>query len=294
MSGRSRQSGHADRIGSIVAWIRLFAFAVAVLAAGGACFAGQPAAAPVVIDRALKQPLSGADSLVGRGQFAEASRSLQPILSAPRARLSFSTAATSMQRSPPTSSSPGTRPRRRLFTNASSEGSRVGNSTAQKRPAVSIKSSRLAPLTGIPRRDGKPWLSRRDSSLTAVNSPRRPALRENCWKHREPRKTRRLPRVLSRHGSSWAKSTGPSDGSRSGETCWRCDEIEVEGRRQPLDRWLLDRISHKRPPRGASRPGPLEVNRSSSARGFSSGPQRGPFGISGPKFRESRRPWQRN
>ncbi|HUE14476.1 MAG TPA: PQQ-binding-like beta-propeller repeat protein, partial [Planctomycetaceae bacterium] len=48
-----------------------------------------PPAAPLSIDRSLQQPLSTARSLIAHGQFAEAIRSLQPVLGVPQNTLVF-------------------------------------------------------------------------------------------------------------------------------------------------------------------------------------------------------------
>jgi len=78
-------------------WMRTFApglwvclAVVAFDAAGGVCvFAGSPPPSNLSIDRGLQQPLATARSLIERGQFAEAIRALQPVLSDPQNTLVF-------------------------------------------------------------------------------------------------------------------------------------------------------------------------------------------------------------
>ncbi len=245
MSGRSRQSGHADRIGSIVARIKLLAFAVAVLAAGGACFAGQPAAAPVVIDRALKQPLSAADSLVGRGQFTEASRSLQPILSAPESAL--------------------------VFLDGRYVDAKVAANQLIARYPPAAKALYEREFGGIPRRElDRAKAAGRIDQVLAVGA---------AYRHTEAgRQALAVAAGLFFDGGQFSEAAGlarelletpgtTQDSAAAGRlvTAWlklgeidgarrwvqkrrnllALDEIEVEGRRQPLDRWLLDRISQQ-------------------------------------------------
>jgi outer membrane protein assembly factor BamB/tetratricopeptide (TPR) repeat protein len=68
--------------------IVLAASVVAIQVAGAACVSADlPAKSPISIDRSLKQPLAMARALIDRGQFAEAIRSLQPVLSDPQNNL---------------------------------------------------------------------------------------------------------------------------------------------------------------------------------------------------------------